>query len=172
MPAIKVMGEGRTVAVSEQPIPPSVAARRPGRSKAAPAVYVLDDQIGFILRQAYQKHALLFVEYFGDEFTPTQWAAVAKLSEVGDCSQNLLGRLTAMDAATIKGVVDRLTRRGYIESSPSPTDRRRVLVRLTPAGRKAYDRGVGRAFQVTAHTLARLKPRDRATLLRLLRQLG
>jgi len=31
------------------------------------------------------------------------------LTETGPCSQNLLGRLTAMDVATIKGVIDRLT---------------------------------------------------------------
>ncbi|HZT19267.1 MAG TPA: MarR family transcriptional regulator [Dongiaceae bacterium] len=134
--------------------------------------YILDDQIGFILRQAYQKHAVLFLERFGDELTPTQWAAIAKLNEVGACSQNLLGRLTAMDAATIKGVVDRLTRRGLIAASPSPTDRRRVLITLTPAGRKAYERGVALAHKVSFDTLARLKPRDRTVLLRLLKQLG
>ena len=134
--------------------------------------YILDEQIGFILRQAYQKHALLFAECFGDDFTPTQWAAIAKLAEVGDCSQNLLGRLTAMDAATIKGVVDRLTKRGFIASSPSPTDRRRVLITLTAAGRKAFERCVGQARQVSTDTMARLKPRDRAALLRLLKQLG
>lgn len=147
-------------------------ARRPNRAKSAVPSYVLDEQIGFILRQAYQKHALLFAECFGDDFTPTQWAAIAKLAEVGDCSQNLLGRLTAMDAATIKGVVDRLTKRGFIASSPSPTDRRRVLITLTAAGRKAFERCVGPAHQVSADTMARLKPRDRAALLRLLKQLG
>jgi DNA-binding MarR family transcriptional regulator len=147
-------------------------ARRVSRAKAAAPAYVLDEQIGFILRQAYQKHALLFAECFGDDFTPTQWAAIAKLAEVGDCSQNLLGRLTAMDAATIKGVVDRLMKRGFIASSPSPTDRRRVLITLTTAGRKAFERCVGAAHQVSADTMARLKSRDRAALLRLLKQLG
>ena len=155
------------------PLPPS-ATRRSSRSKAAAkaAGYILDDQIGFILRQAYQKHALLFVECFGEDFTPTQWAAVAKLSEVGGCSQNFLGRLTAMDAATIKGVVDRLMKRGYIESTPSATDRRRVMITLTAAGKKAYERGVGPALRVSSDTLLRLKPRDRTVLLRLLKQLG
>jgi len=160
------------MAMDEHPTLLPSTTRRPSRGKAAVPAYVLDDQIGFILRQAYQKHAVLFVEYFGDDFTPTQWAAIAKLSEVGDCSQNLLGRLTAMDAATIKGVVDRLMKRGYIASSPSPTDRRRVLITLTAAGRKAYERCVGQALRVSVDTMARLKPRDRAALLRLLKQLG
>jgi MarR family transcriptional regulator, lower aerobic nicotinate degradation pathway regulator len=173
---IRIGRHSQVIAVNEHPILPPTTIRRPSRGKAcSPALrtdYVLDEQIGFILRQAYQKHALLFLAYFGDDFTPTQWAAIAKLREVGDCSQNLLGRLTAMDAATIKGVVDRLTKRGYIASSPSPTDRRRVLITLTAAGRKAYERCVGQALRVSTETMARLKPRDRAALLRLLKQLG
>lgn len=150
-------------ALSSSPITRSSRGRSPA--------YILDDQIGFILRQAYQRNSLLFVGYFGDDLTPTQWAAIAKLSEVGGCSQNFLGRLTAMDAATIKGVVDRLTKRGFIESTPSSTDRRRVLITLTAAGKKAYEQGVGRALRVSIDTLARLKPRERSLLLRLMKQL-
>ena len=77
-----------------------------------------------------------------------------------------------MDAATIKGVVDRLTKRGYVESTPSSTDRRRVLIALTAAGRKAYEGGVARALRVSSETLRALKPRERMLLLRLLKQLG
>ncbi len=146
---------------------PSVARSGRGRQPA----YVLDDQIGFILRQAYQRNSLLFAKHFGGDFTPTQWAAIAKLGEVGGCSQNYLGRLTAMDAATFKGVVDRLTRRGLIESTPSSTDRRRVLITLTAAGKKAYEQGVGRAISVSDETLRRLRPRERTSLLRLLKQM-
>ena len=50
-----------------------------------------------------------------------QWAALAKLAEVGECSQNLLGRLVAMDVATIKGVVERLVRRGFAATRPTRT---------------------------------------------------
>ena len=82
-------------AVDEHSALSSPAAPRARGGK--PPAYILDDQIGFILRLAYQKHAVLFLEYLGDDFTPTQWAALAKLRECGPCSQNHLGRLTAMD---------------------------------------------------------------------------
>ena len=72
--------------------------------------YRLEDQVGFYLRRAGQRHAAIFAEYMTDDLTPTQWAALVKLAEFVSLSQNLLGRETAMDAATIKGVVDRLTR--------------------------------------------------------------
>src|SRR5690606_30058450 len=100
---------------------------------AAPA-YVLDEQIGFILRQVSQRHTTIFMTMMGEDLTPTQWAALAKLHQAGPLSQNLLGRQTAMDAATIKGVVDRLTKRGLTATSPDPDDGRRPLAALTPAG--------------------------------------
>ena len=59
---------------------------------------------------------------------------MAKLNEAGPCSQNQLGQLTAMDVATIKGVIDRLTARGLTETGPDPEDGRRLLVSLTRAG--------------------------------------
>jgi cobyrinic acid a,c-diamide synthase len=66
--------------------------------------YVLDDQIGFVLRRVTQRHLAIFSDAI-PEVTTTQFAALAKLAELGPLSQNHLGRVTAMDAATIKGVV-------------------------------------------------------------------
>src|ERR1700693_2653648 len=102
--------------------------------------YVLDDQVGFVLRQAQQRHTTIFATEMIEGVTPTQWAALAKLRECGASSQNHLGRLTAMDAATIKGVVDRLTARGYTKIGSDPRDGRRLLVALTRAGSDLYDR--------------------------------
>src|ERR1700754_4900963 len=95
-------------------------------AKPAKPAYLLDEQIGFILRQVSQRHAAIFARDIGIEMTPTQWAALARLLETGPCSQTLLGRLTAMDVATIKGVIDRLTARGLTETSPDPEDGRRL----------------------------------------------
>jgi len=133
--------------------------------------YSLDEQVGFILRQCYQRHATLFADCFGEEFTPMQWAVIAKLAETGGCSQNMLGRLTAMDVATIKGVVERLTRRGLIEARPDPADRRRLAVTLTDGGHAAYDRWASRAGGVSEETLAPLAANERETLLQLLMRL-
>jgi len=133
--------------------------------------YVLDEQVGFILRQVYQRHAALFAERFGDDLTPTQWAVIAKLAEVGDCSQNLLGRLTAMDVATIKGVVERLARRGLVETKPDVEDRRRLTLSLSAAGKDMFEAKAGNAAAISEETLAPLAPADREALLRLLPQL-
>ena len=133
--------------------------------------YVLSDQVGFILRQVHQRHAAIFAEAFGDEFTPTQWAVLAKLAERGECSQNLLGRLVSMDVATVKGVVDRLTKRGLAATRPDGEDRRRVLVASTVCGLDVYRAGVATAAEVTENTLDPLAPEERRLFLSLLRRL-
>lgn len=133
--------------------------------------YVLDEQVGYVLRQVYQRHAALFMNVIGDELTPTQWAALSRLNHSGACSQNLLGRLTAMDASTIKGVVDRLRARGLVERIPDPEDGRRLLVQLTESGAELVARTMPLGQLVTEQTLAPLSAEERVVFLELLQKL-
>src|ERR1700691_6441164 len=112
-----------------------VSSAKTRRVKPGTDQYILERQVGFILRQVSQRHSAIFATSIGDDLAPTQWATLAKLLERGPCSQNLLGRHTAMDAATIKGVVDRLSNRGIVEAHLDPKDARRLVVVLTAAGR-------------------------------------
>ena len=123
------------------------------------------------MRQVWQRHATIFAREMGTNLTPTQWAAVSKLMEIGPCSQNQLGRLTAMDVATIKGVIDRLTARGLTETSPDPEDGRRLLVSLTRAGQQLVDKAVPNALAITKETLAPLDAKEREMLIALLSKL-
>ena len=146
-----------------------VSVRRSVKPSRPP--YVLDDQIGFILRQVSQRHAMIFARDIGADLTPTQWAALSKLAETGPCSQNQLGRLTAMDVATIKGVIDRLTARGLTETSSDPEDGRRLRVSLTRAGQQLTEKVASNALAITRETLAPLDARERETLVALLSKL-
>ena len=133
--------------------------------------YILDEQIGFILRQVWQRHATIFAAEIGANLTPTQWAALAKLAETGPCSQNQLGRLTAMDVATIKGVIDRLSARGLTETCADPEDGRRLRVSLTRAGQQLAEKMAPNALAISRETLAPLDSRERETLMALLSKL-
>lgn len=133
--------------------------------------YRLDDQIGFILRQVMQRHAAIFASGVAGDLTPTQWAALARLQEAGPLSQNLLGRHTAMDAATIKGVVDRLTRRGLATAEPDAADGRRLLVTLTAEGKELVRRLTPHARAITAETLSPLTSQEQQALAVLLLRL-
>jgi DNA-binding MarR family transcriptional regulator len=139
--------------------------------KPARPAYVLEEQIGFILRQVWQRHASIFAREIGINLTSAQWAALSKLTETGPCSQNQLGRLTAMDVATIKGVIDRLTARGLTETSADPDDGRRLLVSLTRAGQQMAEKAAPNALTITRETLAPLDARERETLIALLSKL-
>ena len=138
---------------------------------AQPDGYRLDEQVGFLLRRATQRHLAIFAGMIPG-LTPTQFAALAKLCELGPTSQNALGRATAMDAATIKGVVDRLRHRGLVATLPDAGDRRRLMLAPTTAGRAAYDAARPLAHRITAETLAPLSPDEQTALVALLARLG
>ncbi len=134
--------------------------------------YRLEDQVGHVLRRAHQRHAAIFQDGMNDlQLTPTQFAALAKISDVGEVSQNQLGRLTAMDPATIQGVIQRLEARNLIGRQPDPSDRRCTLLTLTIEGRALLTDAVACARRITEATLAPLSPAERQSFLVLLRKL-
>ena len=124
-----------------------------------------------MLRKAHQRHVAIFAARIGD-LTPPQFAALAKLADVGETSQNQLGTLIAMDAATVKGVIDRLKARGLVELTRHDADKRRLLVNLTAEGRETVERLVPLAEQITVETLQPLSSKEAATLLRLLARIA
>ena len=65
-----------------------------------------------------------------------------------------------MDAATVKGVIDRLKARGLVELGKHEVDKRRLLVSLTAEGRATIERLIPLAEQITAETLAPLSPTE------------
>jgi MarR family transcriptional regulator, lower aerobic nicotinate degradation pathway regulator len=138
-----------------------------------PASYRLEAQIGYVLRRAHQKATSVFNAVMGEfGVTPTQFAALAKLDDVGRVSQNELGRLTAMDPATIWGVINRLIKQGYVAQSPDPNDARLVMAELTNAGRKATLRMKAVAAEVSRETLRPFTDEEARQLLALLGRLG
>ena len=134
--------------------------------------YVLDDQVGFLMRIAMQRHTSIFTSRMLEGLTQTQFAALAKLYEVGPCSQNHLGRLIYLDAATIKGVVDRLHLRGLVTALSDPKDRRRRAVALTDRGRRATEAAMQVAAGITAATLTPLTAEEQRIVVKLLRKLA
>ena len=47
----------------------------------------MEDQVGFLMRVAMQRHTSMFMLRMVHDLTQTQFAALAKLVEVGTCSQ-------------------------------------------------------------------------------------
>src|SRR6478672_6753571 len=142
------------------------------QTDASDGRYVLDDQSGFLMRVAMQRHTSIFTSRMVEGLTQTQFAALAKLYEVGPCSQNHLGRLIYLDAATIKGVVDRLHLRGFLTALNDPKDRRRRAVTLTERGRQVTEAAMLVAAEITAATLGPLSAEERRQIAKILRKLA
>ncbi len=134
--------------------------------------YVLERQIGHMLRRAHQRASAVFKANFaGHDLTPTQFAALVKIADAREVSQNLLGRLTAMDPATMKGVIGRLHRRRLIARNHDAKDRRRTLWSLTDAGEHLLGKAIEAGLATSDRTLAPLNPQERKTLQKLLSRL-
>ena len=133
--------------------------------------YVLDEQVGFLLRQATQRHVGIFSKLISAELTPPQFSALVILYQSGACSQNELGRRIATDGATIKGIIARLSKRGLTQASADPEDGRMLVVSLTEAGAALAASCITTGGQISAATLAPLSTREQHSFLRVLKRL-
>jgi DNA-binding MarR family transcriptional regulator len=145
---------------------------RDGRRQELSAGYQLDQQIGYLLRVALQRHYSLFSEAMIEGLTAPQYAAMYKLFEVGACSQNQLGRLINLDVATINGVVRRLKAKGFLTSRGDPNDRRRHEITLSAGGKLAVEKAVPIAMKISEKTLISLSGGERDALKRILKKIG
>jgi DNA-binding MarR family transcriptional regulator len=69
--------------------------------------------------------------------TPAEINALANLSDGTARTVSALCRLVGAAPTTLSSVLDRLERRGHVTRGRHPSDRRAVVVELTPAGRRA-----------------------------------
>jgi DNA-binding MarR family transcriptional regulator len=149
---------------------------KPRDAGAAPSSseYVVEDQVGHLLRRAHQRATAIFLAELGERFsvTPTQYAALVKLYDLGEISQNRLGRLIAMDPATIQGVIKRLEERRLIERAGDPDDKRRTTLRLSQAGEALVVAMIPNGVRVSEATLTPLDAEERRVFFALLRRLA
>ena len=131
--------------------------------------YRVEEAAGHVIRRVHQRATSIFLDVMSDlGLTPTQFAALAKLHDEGELSQNHLGRLTAMDPATVQGVIRRLVERGLVDRQADEGDRRRSILRLTEEGAKVATAAIARGFDVTDRVLEPLNRRDRERAMALL----
>jgi len=82
----------------------------------------------------------------------SRMSALRRAGEPFELSPGALVQKTLVTSGTMTNRVDGLERRGFVSRQPSPSDRRGVLVRLTPAGLRAVDA----AFDALLHHERRL----------------
>ncbi len=134
--------------------------------------YVFSEQVGHLLRRAYQRNIALFQKFATDQqLTSVQFAVLLALIEAGEGSPTEIGRLTAVDPATMRGIVQRLSKRGLLTVVADQTDRRKLVLRVTEDGAEIVTRMLPGAFEITRRTLEGLNNAEQVALLYLLNKL-
>ncbi|URD45486.1 MarR family winged helix-turn-helix transcriptional regulator (plasmid) [Pseudomonas sp. BYT-5] len=135
--------------------------------------YDVTEQIGHLLRKAYQRHTAIFQQNACDpQLTSIQFVTLCALRDHGPSSQAELVKATAVDQATIRGIVERLKARNLVALSPDQEDRRKVIVDLTAAGNEVLDAMTPCARQISELTMDSLNAAERVAILFLLRKMN
>src|SRR5258707_15825869 len=78
--------------------------------------YEFSEQIGHLLRRAYQRHLAIFSQTIDDpQLTSVQFAVLSANQRLGLSSMSDLGKATAIDVVTVRGIIERLQSRCLIE---------------------------------------------------------
>jgi putative acetyltransferase len=103
--------------------------------------------------------------------TIQKFRVLAYLDQAPASPSELAYRLT-VQAPTVTRLVAGLSERGYVSSEVDGSDRRRNVLRVTGAGRRAIAHASSASQAALDRVLAGLDPRDRAAVDRGLRLLG
>ena len=135
--------------------------------------FALEDHNAHLVRLVHQRATALFQQAFdGQAITPTQLAILSTLIRHGALSQIAVGRITAIDTATLSTMLRRLQDMALVERTASETDQRVNLVRLTPLGEEETLRMLPVSVAVSEQVLAPVKPKDRDRFVAALRLLA
>lgn len=108
----------------------------------------------------------------GAVVTRAGYAVLRSLHDGGTLSLREVAEASAMDSPTASRQVVQLEQEGLVERRTAEGDARAVELRLTPKGRKVYDKVVQYRLKVLTHALADWPARDRAELQRLAARLA
>ncbi len=144
----------------------------PSAVSGQPENYHFTEQVGHLLRKVYQRHLAIFQQNVGDsQLTAVQFITLCAVRDMGPSSLTELVQVTAVDQATIRGIVERLKARDLITVTPDPIDRRKVVVGLTDAGGALLAETVPQAAKITELTFGTLNPAERIALIFLLNKM-
>jgi DNA-binding MarR family transcriptional regulator len=93
---------------------------------------------------------------------------LATLDEFGPASQAALGRRSGIHFSDVVAAINELVDRELVDRAPDPTDRRRNIITITPAGRRHLRRLDKQLAKVQDELLAPLSTDERDQLTSLL----
>ncbi|GAA2712097.1 MarR family transcriptional regulator [Actinoplanes palleronii] len=104
--------------------------------------------------------------------TPAQQSALAILSDHDGITAAQLARECAVTPQTMNSTLGRLDRRGLIERRPHPMHGTLIEIRMTPAGRAAFEQADARVAELDVALSAGLSASESTLLKQLLERVG
>lgn len=127
--------------------------------------YVAEDQFGYYLRRISQFYSATFNEILGDsQLTPVQFFSLLTIYKLKSTSQKELVRATHIDQATIRGIIERLKAREFINLLKDPNDNRKSIISLTKSGEAILIDVIPQAHEVTKTMFEPLNPAEELAL--------
>jgi DNA-binding MarR family transcriptional regulator len=169
-----IMYVGRTRKCYAGPVPEQRPRHVSAPSRVAAPSRIRDRPTWLISRTYGRSHGLLNDGFAasGAGLRSYHYRLLAALEEWGPVGQADLGRSTSVDRSDVVTVLSELERLGLIERTVNPSNRRRNIVSITPAGSKqlrALDHVVD---EIQEQVLAPLSQNERRQLTKLLRKLA
>lgn len=134
--------------------------------------YQFSEQIGHLLRRAYQRHVAIFQKAVPDaHLTASQFVVLCTIRDHPNCDVVDVVKATAIDEVSVRGIIERLKWREMLSAKHEPGDTRHLDLSLTPAGTALVAETVPYAQQISEETFGEMTTDERATLLKLLRRI-
>ncbi len=96
------------------------------------------------------------------QLSAPEWRTIAVLGSNGEMPANMVGESTAMDKVRVSRAVTRLLAAGRVTRRVDPTDRRRIILQLTPVGLDVHRSVVPLVRAVEESILAEFTAEERA----------
>lgn len=100
----------------------------------------------------------------GTGLTTSRMHLLWVLQHAGPSTQQALAKLCAVSPRNITGLVDGLESSGHVRRAPHPTDRRAVLVELTPSAVVTMTRMQQEHVELNGTLMSAIAPEDRDTV--------
>jgi MarR family 2-MHQ and catechol resistance regulon transcriptional repressor len=116
--------------------------------------------------------ARMSLQFESDGLTTGQFGILEVLLHLGPMCQKTLGEKLLRSGGNITLVVDNLEKHGWVRRERQKDDRRKILVHLTPEGRRVISEMVPRHVEAIVKEMRRLEPGEQEALRRICRKLG
>jgi len=103
--------------------------------------------------------------------TSQQWSLMAELAFAGGRNQTELARALLKNKASVGSLIDYLETKNCIARTASPTDRREIIIELTPTGQAIFERSKPLAGDIITRATNGINRDEQAIAQRVLKQI-